>query len=90
MMSEVWAPVPGSTPADQRIHLAGALAELAVQRLVWLEPGREPRELAARETDLPGLLLNAPAGTTLRSTAPPLAVRLTPEGLQWTRPETGP
>ncbi len=50
------------------IQVAGALAERGTQELVLAQPAQpaQPaRLLKARETDLPGVLADAPVGATL-------------------------
>ncbi|MDX2016532.1 MAG: hypothetical protein SFY95_02690 [Planctomycetota bacterium] len=51
------------------IDLAGLLAERGLTQLILIEPGRPARTLAARVTDLPALLRDAPAGAELRDPA---------------------
>lgn len=48
-------------------QIAGALAEAGCCELVYTEPGRPPRTLQARVTDLPGILQAAPVGSELSS-----------------------
>jgi hypothetical protein len=64
------------------ITLAGMLAEAGITRLELVAPPAPPRELLARDTDLPGLLRSAPLGAVLRT---PLGdAALTVRGLEFT------
>ena len=47
------------------IHVAGMLAERGVRELLFAQPAQPARLLKARETDLPGVLADAPVGSTL-------------------------
>ncbi len=47
------------------VDLAGMLAEAGVRLLVLTRPGQAAQTLHARETDLPGLLADAPEGARL-------------------------
>lgn len=55
--------VPGATPMDRAVALAGVLAELGQTRLLWRAGGEAQwRALCARQTDLPGVLCDARGG----------------------------
>jgi hypothetical protein len=57
---EVPASIPGLTPQERAINLAGLLAQRSIQHLTISTP-MATRTLAARTTDLPGeLLANTP------------------------------
>lgn len=62
------------------MRAAGALAELGVTRARLTVPGAAPRELVARETDLPGLLAASP-GAVLQAGA--VTIRVEPGRLAW-------
>jgi hypothetical protein len=74
--------VPGGGARERAVRLAGALAELGVTRLVFQRPGDQPRELAARTTNLPGLILEAADGV-LSAPALGLEVRIRADRLVW-------
>ncbi len=52
--------------AADAVALAGSLAEAGVQRIEFREPGHDWKFLAARVTDLPGLIAHAQDGAELR------------------------
>lgn len=66
-------PGPGSAAAPARLtqamQFAGALAESGVREIVIVEPGHPPRPCAARQTDLPALILTLRDGATIRAEA---------------------
>lgn len=53
------------TREHDAVALAGRLAEHGVARVELVAPDGSRRSLHARETDLPGLLRTAPAGTRI-------------------------
>jgi hypothetical protein len=62
--------------------IAGILAEHGVQRLTIADPRIcRVREIVARESDLPGQILNAVPGTTI--TADGLALLIDDRHIQW-------
>jgi hypothetical protein len=65
------------------IRLAGALAELGITALELVEPGRPVRLLAARDTDLPGVVSRASAGCVLRSPDRRVSVHFDRGGFLW-------
>ena len=75
-------PVPGGELEEQVVRIAGVLAESGVQRLVWNSAG-VLQEFVARETDLPGLLRDAPVGAFLVCEALGVAIHKSPDGLTW-------
>lgn len=87
--SEFAGPVPGVTLAEQATRLAGLLAEQGITTL-RLEVTHAPaRDLAARHTDLPGLIARTithgpPA--RLRCQHLDLTIDLLPTGLRWRTP----
>jgi hypothetical protein len=74
--------VPGADAADRARRLAGALAELGATRLILESADGASRELAARTTDLPGIILASP-GSVLASVALGLEIRIRPDALVW-------
>ncbi|MCC6678285.1 MAG: hypothetical protein IT436_14195 [Phycisphaerales bacterium] len=92
MSPELTGPVPGLTSAAQAIALAGVLAEQGITTLNLLDRAG-PRTLAARATDLPGVVAAVLAGgeeAVLSCDRLDLRVEVGPAGLRWrtTRPET--
>jgi hypothetical protein len=74
--------VPGADAAERARRLAGALAELGAARLILEAPDGASRELAARTTDLPGIIL-ASSGSALASVALGLTIQIRPDALLW-------
>lgn len=75
------ARVPGATLRDQAIRVAGALAELGAVAVVVERAGIRA-ELAARSTDLPGVLV-AGVGGVLRCDPLGIEIYITADGLEW-------
>ncbi len=75
-------PVPGVTPRDRAINLAGALAEAAVTQLA-LVSSQGWAALDVRHTDLPSLILQAATrpDAELLALDRPIRVVLTPRSL---------
>lgn len=59
---------PGARIA-QAVQFAGVLAEAGVREIVIVEPRHPPRTYAARQTDLPALILTLRDGATIRAEA---------------------
>jgi hypothetical protein len=76
--------VPGASPTERAVRLAGALAEAGVQRLTLTGADGSVRMLEARQTDLPGLLAAAGPGSTLSAVEPVLRVELGATEWRWT------
>lgn len=74
--------IAGPTPRARATRLAGALAELGIQRLTLVYPDGAREEFIARRTDLPGLLALTPRGM-LRAHEPDLTVRFSPREVEW-------
>jgi hypothetical protein len=79
-----WRFVPGPEVTEQATRLAGALAEAGVTGLTLRHADGSVEDLAARVTDLPGVLVRMRPGDELRGSAG-LRVRLEPGGggLAW-------
>lgn len=80
--------VPGGKAAERAVTLAGALAECGVARLALWGPGRRESKLEARETDLPGVIMGAGAGTLLSCPALGLRIEVTKRWISWTAPDS--
>lgn len=50
---------PSAGPFTTGVEVAGALAELGVQRIRFAPQGHDPAEMETRETDLPGAIEQA-------------------------------
>ncbi len=74
--------VPGADGADRARRLAGALAELGATRLRLESPDGSSRELTARTTDLPGVILGSP-GSVLASVRLGVEIRIAADALLW-------
>lgn len=77
--------IPGATLRDQAIALAGLLAEHGVTSLTWTDHAGS-RDLATRQTDLPGLILHAVHRgeiVSLRAQSLDLTVQVAPDALAW-------
>jgi hypothetical protein len=68
--------------ASAAVALAGRLAELGETRLLLRVPGRAPRRLSPRDTDLPGVMIEAmPAGNaSLIAETLGIEIELNPSG----------
>lgn len=75
-------PVPGADVREQAVRVAGALAELGVIRLILESEDGSPRELKARETDLPGVIAASP-GCVLAAPEWGITVRIRTDDLEW-------
>ena len=82
MSGAVSGVVPGAGPRERAVVIAGALAELGVQR-VRVSDDRSVRELAARSTDLPGELLKA-GECTIEAEAIGIVIRFGADSAEWT------
>lgn len=76
--------VPGGSLREAGVRAAGALAELGITRARLVAPGGASRELAARETDLPGVLVASP-GAALHAGG--VTIRVEGGRLTWEAPE---
>ena len=74
--------VPGADARERSVRLAGALAELGVGRLVLERSGEAPRELFARDTDLPALLQSS-LGCVLAAPEMRVEVEIRADRLVW-------
>jgi hypothetical protein len=74
--------VPGATKFEQAVRVAGALAECGAREVVLTEHGRD-RRLATRETDLPGVLMGAEAGSVLEAPTCGIHIEIQEAGLRW-------
>jgi hypothetical protein len=74
--------VPGETVEIQAVRVAGALAELGVREVMLIRGGLS-KELNTRETDLPAVLCNAPAGSRLECLEVGIVIDITAAGLAW-------
>ncbi len=75
--------IPGASAQERAVRLAGNLAELGATRLTLTQPGTAPRELAARLTDLPAVILAAPDGSVLTASSPPIRITIRAQSLDW-------
>ena len=73
--------VPGRDARERAVRLAGALAEMGVTRLV-VEAGWVSREVRARETDLPEVVLRS-LGAVIASPELGIEVEIGSERLVW-------
>jgi hypothetical protein len=71
--------VPGATPRERAIRLAGALAELGITQLILTKPDGARAQLTARHTDLPGILSALHDGSL---ECPGLCIRITRDSIQ--------
>ncbi len=69
--------------SDVGPQVAGMLAEAGVRVLLWHEPGETPRRLEARQTDLPGLLRDAPIGTRATDERGWIVLDVEPNQIRW-------
>lgn len=75
--------VPGVTKASQAIRVAGAFAELGAQNVVIVQ-GEQAQRLNTRDTDLPAILIEAPAGSRLECEPLGISIDIAATGLSWT------
>jgi hypothetical protein len=73
--------VPGAGPRERAVVIAGALAELGVQR-VRVRDAHGERELAARSADLPGEVLKT-GECTVEADAIGVVIRFGANGAEW-------
>lgn len=73
--------VPGPDAHARAVRLAGALAELGVLTLTLSQADGSIRTLAARQTDLPALLVGT--ACTLRSTEFGIDIEIRPDSIMW-------
>jgi hypothetical protein len=74
--------VRGENVHEQAVAVAGALAELGVREVVIVSGG-ECRVATARETDLPGFLEGAAAGSSVECAELGVVIHVTAAGLSW-------
>lgn len=79
-MPEPDPPVAGANLAEQAAHAAGILAEEGLTRLVLRRQDHD-QPLAARTTDLPGVLLSASPGSTLQTMSGQVILHISDHGL---------
>jgi hypothetical protein len=74
--------VPGANARERAVRLAGALAEIGVLTLTFTGPDGTSRLLAARQTDLPGSLLDRGI-CSLCCTELGIDVEIGPDAITW-------
>ena len=73
----------GGTHARRVVALAGALAEAGVAQIDLSIPGRPPRVLRARESDLPGVLQEPRHGVVLLTARGGTRIEVTRDAIRW-------